>query len=159
MKPGPDLPTACASCGQDPAPGQATTYADESKTLIRLCHDETDTSCYMRWMAKVNTPQSVRQRQQGEQVNENPNQEWAEKSPGMTPMRRLDAHEQVEHNMTNHAPIHPGIVDDFESLRRLAKTFAHQIVDLCPESRERSLALTHAEEALMWAVASKARNQ
>lgn len=74
------------------------------------------------------------------------------------PYRRSD-HEVVDHNMTNHAPAHPGVVETFEGLRRAAKLFAHQIVDVCPDSRERSLALTNAEQALMWAVASIARNQ
>lgn len=56
MKPGPDFPTKCALCGADPAGGQATTYED--RTVIRLCHDDTDVSrspggtamtCYHRW--------------------------------------------------------------------------------------------------------------
>ena len=84
----------------------------------------------------------------------------AEKSVGMVAGHRyLTDHEQVDHNMTNHAPAHPGVVDTFEGLRRTAKLFAHQIVDVCPDSRERALALTNAEQALMWAVASIARNQ
>lgn len=89
-------------------------------------------------------------------MDENPNQvSYAER--GMTPTRRMDPHEQVEHNMTNHPPISPSTVAQFEKLRRLAKAFAHEIVDTCPEGRERSLALTAAEESLMWAVAAVAR--
>lgn len=68
-------------------------------------------------------------------------------------------HETVEHNMTNHAPLHSGVVETFEGLRRTAKLFAHQIVDVCPPSEERRHALANAEQALMWAVASVARNQ
>lgn len=84
-----------------------------------------------------------------------------DKNVGMTPMaavRRPTAHETVEHNMTNHAPTGPTMIEDFESLRRAAKLFAHTVVDVCPDTRERSLALTNAEQALMWAVASIARN-
>ena len=46
------LPTKCALCGKDPADSQATTFADEDLTLLRLCHDGTDRSCYMRWVEK-----------------------------------------------------------------------------------------------------------
>jgi hypothetical protein len=42
----------------------------------------------------------------------------------------------------------------YENLRRFAKAFAHLIVDKCPDSRERSLALTAVQEAVMWANAS-----
>jgi hypothetical protein len=47
----------------------------------------------------------------------------------------------------------------YESLRTEARTLAHMIYDECPESRERSLALTKLEEAVMWANASIARNE
>jgi hypothetical protein len=82
--------------------------------------------------------------------------------PPMTPTVSVtfrDQHELVDHNMTNHAPAHPGVVDQFESLRRAAKLFAHTIVDTCPETRERSLALTNAAQALMWAMAAIAPHQ
>lgn len=79
----------------------------------------------------------------------------------MTPTFRrfLSPHEQIDHDMTNHAPANPGVVEQFESLRRAAKLFAHTVIDTCPDSRERSLAITSAEQALMWAVASIARHQ
>lgn len=70
-----------------------------------------------------------------------------------------ELHERIEHNMTNHAPANEDIVARFEALREFAKTFSHAIVDLCPEGRDRSLALTHAEDALMRGVAAIARNQ
>lgn len=50
-------------------------------------------------------------------------------------------------------------MERFEALRVPAKTFAHAIVNLTPICREQSLALTAAEEALMWAVAAIARHQ
>lgn len=46
----------------------------------------------------------------------------------------------------------------YEELRRSAKVFAGYVLKDCPESRERSLALTKIEEAVMWANASIARN-
>lgn len=83
-----------------------------------------------------------------------------EKYPGaMSPRRYLTPHELIEHNMTNHPPAHPGVVEQFESLRRAAKLFGHTIIDTCPDSAERSAALTAAEQALMWAVASVARDR
>lgn len=44
-------------------------------------------------------------------------------------------------------------------LRESAKKFAIDIVQNCPDSRERALALTKLEEAVMWANASIARNE
>lgn len=46
----------------------------------------------------------------------------------------------------------------YERLREDAKTFAYLIDRYCPESREKSLALTHVENAVMWANAAIARN-
>ena len=42
-----------------------------------------------------------------------------------------------------------------DAIRSLAET----IVIYCPESREKSLALTHLEECMFWTNASLARNQ
>lgn len=44
-------------------------------------------------------------------------------------------------------------------LRALAKLLATSILVNCPPSRERSMAITHLEEAIMWANASIARNE
>lgn len=46
----------------------------------------------------------------------------------------------------------------YEDIRSAAKNLAYIINDICPESRERSLALTNLEQATMWANASIARN-
>jgi len=46
----------------------------------------------------------------------------------------------------------------YEQIRETAKVVAECILGLCPESRERSLALTKLEESVMWANASIARN-
>lgn len=66
---------------------------------------------------------------------------------------------QLAHNMTNHPPKDDTVVAIFEGLRYQAKVFGTAILDNCPESRERALALTNLEQALMWAVAAVARNQ
>lgn len=49
--------------------------------------------------------------------------------------------------------------DRYEVIRGNAKQFAMLIDTVCPESRERSLAHTKLEEAVMWANASIARNE
>jgi len=47
--------------------------------------------------------------------------------------------------------------DHYEEIRTKAKKLAALMVERCPESRERSLALTSIEEAVFWANAAIAR--
>jgi hypothetical protein len=47
--------------------------------------------------------------------------------------------------------------DRYEKLRAKARELAELINELCPESREKSLAVTQLEQAVMWANASIAR--
>jgi hypothetical protein len=47
----------------------------------------------------------------------------------------------------------------YTSIRADAKVLAENILSACPPSRERSLAMTKLEEAIMWANASIARNE
>lgn len=47
----------------------------------------------------------------------------------------------------------------YEAIRKKARELATLIELSCPESRERSLAHTRLEEAVMWANASIARNE
>ena len=47
----------------------------------------------------------------------------------------------------------------YEAIRHDAHTLANLIDTACPESREKSLAFTKLEEAVMWANASIARNE
>lgn len=84
---------------------------------------------------------------------------------GASPMGTTDEqyqdealHKRIEHNMTHHAPTSSEVIERFEALRKFAKLYSHAIVDLCPEGRDRSLALTLAEDSLMRAVAAIARN-
>ena len=47
----------------------------------------------------------------------------------------------------------------YEILRSDAKRLATVILEMCPESRERSIALTHLETSIMFANASIARGE
>jgi len=66
--------------------------------------------------------------------------------------------DKVETAFTYHPPI-----DDqperYVFLRTAAKNLATEIMENCPASRERAVAITKLEEAIMWANASIARNE
>ena len=47
----------------------------------------------------------------------------------------------------------------YRNIRDNARAFAELIDAMCPDSREKSLAITALEEAVMWANASIARNE
>lgn len=64
---------------------------------------------------------------------------------------------QIENNFTYHNP-KEGQLEKYEVLREKAKEFAYLIEEVCPNSREKSLAITKLEESSMWANASVARN-
>ena len=64
----------------------------------------------------------------------------------------------LEHRFTYHPP-----KDDqprrYEQIRDGGRALAEIIDVRCPESREKSLAITHLEQAVMWANAAIARNE
>ncbi len=66
--------------------------------------------------------------------------------------------DQIENIFTYHKP-----KDDqparYEALRTKAKQLALLINENCPESREKSLAITNLQQAVMWANASIAINE
>ena len=62
----------------------------------------------------------------------------------------------LERNFTYHAP-KPGQPKIYTQIRDKAKEYAYLITELCPQSRERSVALTHLETAVFWANAAIAR--
>jgi hypothetical protein len=68
------------------------------------------------------------------------------------------AHYPIDNNFQYHAP-GPEQIEKYVAIRKYGKTLAQTILDLCPDSRERSLALTYIEQAVMWANASIARNE
>ena len=64
---------------------------------------------------------------------------------------------KIESAFTYHAP-KPGQPEMYTEIREKAKELAFLIDGLCPDSREKSLAMTKLEECAMWANASIARN-
>ena len=65
---------------------------------------------------------------------------------------------QIENNFKYHAP-KGNQQERYVALREKAKECALLIDEMCPDSREKSLAMTKLEEAVMWANASIARNE
>ena len=63
----------------------------------------------------------------------------------------------LKNRFTYHAP-QGDQAQRYEKLRFNGHNLAEMINELCPESREKSLAITKLEEAVMWANASIARN-
>ncbi len=65
---------------------------------------------------------------------------------------------RLENNFKYHSPKEDQ-PERYVNVRDSAKSFAYLIMELCPPSRERSLAITALEDAVMWANASIARNE
>ena len=64
-------------------------------------------------------------------------------------------------DLKNRFTYHPPKDDQaarYEKLRFNGKNLADMINELAPDSREKSLAITYLEQAVMWANASIARN-
>lgn len=66
--------------------------------------------------------------------------------------------ERIENNFTYHPP-KEGQAERYVEIRDEARKLAYCLDGLCPESREKSLAMTKLEEAVMWANAAIARNE
>jgi hypothetical protein len=64
----------------------------------------------------------------------------------------------LQNRFTYHAP-KPGQPEVYQEIRDNAHELARLINDHAPDSREKSLAITKLEEAVMWANASIARNE
>jgi hypothetical protein len=69
----------------------------------------------------------------------------------------MPTREDLANRFTYHPPSN-GQVEQYQRIRDAAHDFAVLISGECPESREQSLALTHLEDAVMWANAAIARN-
>ena len=65
--------------------------------------------------------------------------------------RRMELVERIERSLTNVTPTADGI-ERIERVREVGKKLGTMIAMNCPLSREQSLALTHLEDAVMWAV-------
>lgn len=68
-----------------------------------------------------------------------------------------EANPVIENNFIYHPP-KPGQPEKYMKVREKAKELAYTFDELCPNSREKSLAMTKLEEAVMWANAAIARN-
>lgn len=66
--------------------------------------------------------------------------------------------DRIENNFTYHKPVE-GQADRYVLIRDTAKAFAHTLAANCPNSRERSVAMTKLEEVVFWANAAIARNE
>jgi hypothetical protein len=66
--------------------------------------------------------------------------------------------QQIENNFKYHTP-NVEQIEKYGRVRGFAKEMAYCIDYNCPNSREKSLAMTKLEEAIMWANASIARNE
>lgn len=64
---------------------------------------------------------------------------------------------QIENNFKYHSP-KEGQPEKYNAIREKAKELAYLIDAECPNSREKSVALTNLETSVMWANASIARN-
>ena len=72
--------------------------------------------------------------------------------------KRDTAITKIDNDFTYHAP-KPGQPEKYEVLRTQAKDLALKINELCPDSKEKDMAMCRLNEAVMWAVASIARNE
>jgi hypothetical protein len=73
-------------------------------------------------------------------------------------MLSIEERDDLDKRFTYHSP-KTDQPERYVLIRNTAKSFGLLIIDKCPKSRERSLALTKLEEAVMWANAGIARNE
>ena len=71
---------------------------------------------------------------------------------------RKMTNEQIENTFTYHRPFGDQ-PQRYEMIRDQAKSMAKAVQAFCPESREKSLALTNLQQAVMWANAAIAINE
>jgi hypothetical protein len=64
---------------------------------------------------------------------------------------------EIENNFTYHKPM-PHDLIKYERLRNMAKEYCELVNELCPDSKEKSNAITKIEESNMWSNASITRN-
>lgn len=70
----------------------------------------------------------------------------------------MSLQQELDIRFTYHSP-KPGQPQKYEQLRGTAKHLATMFQELCPDSRELSLAITKLEEAVFWANAAIARRE
>jgi hypothetical protein len=64
----------------------------------------------------------------------------------------------LDHRFTYHPP-KGDQAERYDKLRGYFKAMAKKIDEICPDSREKSLAITNLEQSCMWANAAIARNE
>ena len=67
-------------------------------------------------------------------------------------------HHDIETRFTYHPP-KGDQTQRYEAIRDSGKALAKRLNELCPDSREKSIAITKLEESIMWANAAIARNE
>jgi len=65
--------------------------------------------------------------------------------------------QEIEHRFDSHE-LSEKQQKKVDTLRRLFKAMAKKINEICPDSREQSLAITHLESSSFWANAALARH-
>jgi hypothetical protein len=74
------------------------------------------------------------------------------------PHYQHEKRKKLENISTYHGP-KAGQPESYQAIRGTAKKLAALLETTCPKSRERSLAMTNLEQAVMWANASIARHE
>jgi hypothetical protein len=69
----------------------------------------------------------------------------------------MDAND-IENRFTYHPPATSEQVERHELVREMCGHLAHSLNTLLPDGREKSLAITHLEEVMMWGNAALARD-
>lgn len=82
-------------------------------------------------------------------------------TPGerMTVMAKAELHARVDNDTAYHPPSSPEVIAAHQRVRVLVADLGHELIDLCPEGRDLSLALTAAEDVMHWANAAIAKTQ
>lgn len=65
---------------------------------------------------------------------------------------------ELDNRFHYHPPLTPGKVSAHAEVRLHCRELAANLNEILPESREKSLAVTHLEETLMWSNAAIARH-
>lgn len=65
----------------------------------------------------------------------------------------------LDERFKHHPPTSLTVQNAHEALRDASRTMAEVIESICPDGREKALALTKTEEAMFWANAAVARAQ
>lgn len=68
-------------------------------------------------------------------------------------------HELVDHLISHQPPLSDDVIAAFQAMREVFGHAGHLVVDLCPRTPDRTVALRKIHEACMASIASLALNQ